>query len=150
MEYESKYERVKSDNKEGKQEKLDPEKRQKIEWMTQEGHTQKEIAEEVKVSSHTVVAVRQQMGDSDIDIGSYKKQTADLFKKIVMKGAHRLNTEIDDIPIGMMPVSLAILIDKIAVLQDQPTVIVENRLKISHEHLNKMLEGEIIDLPDEK
>jgi hypothetical protein len=50
----------------------------------------------------------------------------------------------------MMPVSLAILIDKIAVLQDQPTVIVESRLKISHEHLNKMLSGEIIDLPDEK
>lgn len=150
MEYESKYERVKNDNKEGNQEKLAPEKREKIEWMTKEGHTQKEIEEEVKVSSHTVVAVRQQMGDNDIDIGNYKRQTADLFKKIVMKGANRLNNEIDDIPIGMMPVSLAILIDKIAVLQDQPTVIVENRLKISHEHLNKMLEGEIIDIPEQQ
>lgn len=148
MEYESKPDRIKNDGKSVSLEKLDPEKKQKIVWMTEQGHTQKEIEDEVKVSSHTVVAVRQDMGDCNIDIGNYKKQTADLFKNIVMKGAHRLNNEINDIPIGMMPVSLAILIDKIAVLQDQPTVIVENRLRISHEHLNKILEGEIVELPN--
>jgi DNA-binding XRE family transcriptional regulator len=38
--------------------------------MTTEGHTQKDIVEEVGVSSHTVVAVRQDMGDKDIDIGT--------------------------------------------------------------------------------
>jgi len=148
MEFESKYERIKNDSKSVSMEKLDPEKKEKIVWMTEQGHTQKEIEEEVKVSSHTVVAVRQDMGDCHIDIGNYKKQTAELFKGIVMKGAHRLNNEINDIPIGMMPVSLAILIDKIAVLQDQPTVIVESRLRISHEHLNRLIEGEVIDMPN--
>lgn len=70
MEYESKYERVKSDSKRGRGEKLSQEKRDQIEWMTTEGHTQKDIVEEVGVSSHTVVAVRQDMGDKDIDIGT--------------------------------------------------------------------------------
>ena len=150
MEYESKYERVKKDSKEGSGERLAPEKRDAIVWMTKEGHTQKEIEEAVNVSSHTVVNVRNDMGDKDINIGNYKKDTADLFKKIVMKGAKRLDEELHNIPIGSMPISLAILIDKIASLQDQPSVIVETRLKISHNDINKYLEGEIVDLIPEK
>lgn len=147
MEYDSKYERVKTNSKRGRGERLPKEKRDQIEWMTQEGHTQREIAETVNVSDSTVVAVRQDMGDQDIDIGNYKKQTADIFKRIVMRGAKRLDSEIDKIPIGAMPVSLAILIDKIAVLQDQPTVIVENRLRITHDDLNKFITGEVVDIP---
>jgi hypothetical protein len=147
MEYESKFERVKTNSKRGRGENLPQEKRDQIQWMTQEGYTQREIKEETGVSDSTVVAVRQDMGDKDIDIGNYKKQTADIFKRIVMRGAKRLDDEIDKIPIGAMPVSLAILIDKIAILQDQPTVIIENRLRVTHDDINKYLQGEVIDLP---
>mgnify|MGYP006274663029 CR=1 FL=1 len=150
MEFESKYERVKNDQKSTTLEKLTKEKKDKIVWLTEQGHTQKEIEEQVGVSSHTVVAVRQDMGDSNIDLGTYKKRTSELFKSIILKGANRLNTEIENLPITQMPLALAILIDKVQTLNDQPVVVTEHRLKIKHEDINKMLSGEIIDIPTEK
>jgi hypothetical protein len=35
-------------------------------------------------------------------------------------------------------------------LQDAPAVVVEHRLKVSHDDINQMLKGEIIDLPPAK
>jgi hypothetical protein len=150
MESESPYERVKTDKKSTTLEKLDPKKKEEIVWMTQEGHTQREIEEKVEVSGHTVVAVRQDMGDKDIDLGTYKKGVSSLFKSIIMKGAIRLDTEIDKLPISQMPLALAILIDKVQTLNDQPVVVTEHRLKISHDAINKMLSGEIVDISSEK
>lgn len=150
MESESKYERVKNDKKSTTLEKLDPKKKEEIVWMTEQGHTQKEIEQKVEVSSHTVVAVRQDMGSESLDLKTYKAKTSDLFKSIIMKGAHRLDNEIDKLPISQMPLALAILIDKVQTLNDQPVVVTEHRLKIKHEDINKMISGEIIDLPDTK
>lgn len=150
MESESKYERVKNDKKSTTLEKLDPKKKEEIVWMTEQGHTQKEIEQKVEVSSHTVVAVRQDMGSESLDLKTYKAKTSDLFKSIIMKGALRLDTEIDKLPISQMPLALAILIDKVQTLNDQPVVVTEHRLKIKHEDINKMISGEIIDLPDSK
>jgi len=147
MDYESKYERVKNDKKSTTLEKLPKAKKDEIVWLTEQGHTQKEIEEKVGVSSHTVVAVRQDMGDTNLDLGTYKKKTSELFKSIIMKGAHRLDAEIDKLPITQMPLALAILLDKVQTLNDQPVVVTEHRLKIKHEDINKMLSGEIIDLP---
>jgi hypothetical protein len=149
MDYESKYERVKNDKKSTTLEKLPKSKKEEIVWLTGQGHTQKEIEEKVGVSSHTVVAVRQDMGDTNLDLGTYKKKTSELFKSIIMKGAHRLDAEIDKLPITQMPLALAILIDKVQTLNDQPVVVTEHRLRIKHEDINKMLSGEIIDLPKE-
>lgn len=149
MEYDSKYERVKNDKKSTTLQKVTKEKKEQIVWLTEQGHTQKEIEEKVGVSSHTVVAVRQDMGDTNLDLGTYKKKTSELFKSIIMKGAHRLDAEIDKLPITQMPLALAILIDKVQTLNDQPVVVTEHRLKIKHEDINKMLSGDIIDLPKE-
>lgn len=149
MEFESKYERVKNDQKSTTLEKLDPEKKQEIVWLTEQGHTQKEIEEKVGVSSHTVVAVRQDMGDKNIDLGTYKRRTSDLFKSIILKGAHRLDAEIDNLPITQMPLALAILIDKVQTLNDQPVVVTEHRLKVKHEDINRLISGEVIDIKSE-
>lgn len=150
MEYDSKYERVKNDQKSTTLQKLSKEKKEQIVWMTEQGHTQKDIEEKVGVSSHTVVAVRNDMGDSNLDLGTYKKRTSDLFKSIILKGAHRLDAEIDDLPITQMPLALAILIDKVQTLNDQPVVVTEHRLKIKHEDINRMISGEIVDLPKDE
>lgn len=150
MEYESNPERVKTDNKSTTLEKLDPEKKKQIIWMTEQGHTQKDIEEKVEVSSHTVVAVRNEMGDKDIDLGTYKRKTSELFKSIILKGANRLDAEIDKLPITQMPLALAILIDKVQTLNDQPVVVTEHRLRVKHEDINKLINGEVIDLPSEK
>ena len=45
-----------------------------------------------------------------------------------------------------MPISLAVLIDKINVLSDQPTAVTEHRMRITHEELNNM----ILDVTPEK
>lgn len=150
MEFESKYERVKNDKKSTTLEKLDPDKKKEIVWLTEQGHTQKEIEDKVGVSSHTVVAVRQDMGDKNLDLGTYKRKTSDLFKSIILKGANRLDAEIDNLPITQMPLALAILIDKVQTLNDQPVVVTEHRLKVKHEDINRLISGEVIDLPPEK
>lgn len=149
MEFESKYERVKNDQKSTTLEKLDPKKKEEIVWLTEQGHTQKDIEEKVGVSSHTVVAVRQDMGDKNIDLGTYKRRTSDLFKSIILKGAHRLDAEIDNLPITQMPLALAILIDKVQTLNDQPVVVTEHRLKVKHEDINRLISGEVIDIKPE-
>lgn len=146
MESESKYERVKNDQKAITLEKISPEKKQEIVWLTEQGHTQRDIEAKVGVSSHTVVAVRQEMGDKDIDLGTYKRKTSELFKSIILKGAHRLDTEIDKLPITQMPLALAILIDKVQTLNDQPVVVTEHRLKVKHEDINRLISGEVIDV----
>jgi len=44
--------------------------------------------------------------------------------------------------------------DKVLALQDAPTTVVEHRLRISHEDINKILRGEktpeVIDIVEEK
>lgn len=40
--------------------------------------------------------------------------------------------------------------DKVLALQDAPTVVVEHRLRVSHEDINAMIKGDIIDLPPPK
>ena len=47
MESESPYERVKTDKKSTTLEKLDPKKKAEIIWMTEQGHTQRDIEEKV-------------------------------------------------------------------------------------------------------
>jgi hypothetical protein len=91
--------------------------------------------------------VRQETGDKDISLGNYKKQTSELFKSIILKGAKRLDADIDKLPISQMPLALAILIDKVQTLIDQPVVVTEHRLKVRHEDINRLIMGEVIDVP---
>lgn len=69
---------------------------------------------------------------------------------IVAKGSTRLLAEIENIPPGQLPLALAIMTDKVLALQDAPAVVVEHRLRVSHDDINKMIRGEVIDVPASK
>ena len=62
----------------------------------------------------------------------------------------RLVEEVADLPVGQLPLAIAILTDKALALNDQPTNVTEHRLRISHDSLNELLNGQVIDLPPEK
>jgi hypothetical protein len=61
----------------------------------------------------------------------------------------RLINEIPNLSPNQLPLAIAIITDKALALNDQPTTITEQRLRISHEDLDKMLKGEIIDITPE-
>jgi len=145
MEYKSKEEIISNDQKQNHTgERIPEETRNKIQEMLKQGCTQKEIIAETGVSQHTVVGIRKAM--PALDEKTWKKSVVDTLRHVVSRGANRLQEEVNDIPITSMPVSLAVLIDKINVLSDQPTAVTEHRMRITHEELNSM----ILDVTEEK
>jgi len=62
------------------------------------------------------------------------------------KIGQRLVEEVGDLPVGQLPLAIAILTDKAMALNDQPTNVTEHRLRISHDSLNEMLNGKVIDV----
>jgi hypothetical protein len=138
MEYKSKDEIISNDQKQNHTgERIPEETRSKIQEMLKQGSTQKEIIAETGVSQHTVVGIRKAM--PALDEKTWKKSVVDTLRHVVNRGANRLQEEIDDIPITSMPISLAVLIDKINVLSDQPTAVTEHRMRITHEELNNWI-----------
>lgn len=131
---------------------LDPKKREKALEMIEAGETMAEISRELSIGKDTAIAIRRQEEDKrgGLDINTWKKKTAATLSEVVNRGAQRLlDGEIENIPAGQLPLALAILTDKVLALQDAPAVIVEHRLRVSHEDINKMLRGqtEVIDIP---
>lgn len=148
MEYESSKERLSTNPSvqvTGK--KIAKEKRDKVISALQDGQGTSAVVEATGVSKATVLAIRKDTEDNKgFELGTWKKQTANLLSQIVTKGSTRLLDAIDDIPAGQLPLAIAIMVDKVAALQDAPTVIVEHRLRVSHEDINSMLKGDIIDI----
>ena len=148
MEYESSKERLSTNPSlqvTGK--KIAKEKRDKVVAALQAGQGTSAVVEATGVSKATVLALRKDTEDNKgFELGTWKKQTANLLSQIVTKGSTRLLDAIDDIPAGQLPLAIAIMVDKVAALQDAPTVIVEHRLRVSHEDINSMLKGDIIDI----
>lgn len=148
MEYESSKERLSTNPSlqvTGK--KIAKEKRDKVVAALQDGQGTSAVVEATGVSKATVLAIRKDTEDNKgFELGTWKKQTANLLSQIVTKGSTRLLDAIDDIPAGQLPLAIAIMVDKVAALQDAPTVIVEHRLRVSHEDINSMLRGDIIDI----
>lgn len=148
MEYESSKERLSTNPSlqvTGK--KIAKEKRDKVVAALQDGQGTSAVVEATGVSKATVLAIRKDTEDNKgFELGTWKKQTANLLSQIVTKGSTRLLDAIDDIPAGQLPLAIAIMVDKVAALQDAPTVIVEHRLRVSHEDINSMLKGDIIDI----
>lgn len=131
--------------------KVAPEKRAKVVEMIEAGESMKQIVREVGVAKDTAIAIRRAEEDKrgGVDLNTWKKNTANTLSQVVNRGAQRLlDGEIENIPAGQLPLALAILTDKVLALQDAPAVVVEHRLRISHEDINKMLKGEadIIDI----
>jgi hypothetical protein len=149
MDYESSKERLPTNPSErttGKN--LDKVKRVKVEGMIKEGAGTNAIVAEAGVTKHTVLALRRGIEDGQgVELAKWKRETALTLSQIVTRGSSRLMEEIENIPAGQLALTLAILTDKVMALQDAPTVIVEHRLKVSHEDINSMIKGEIIDIP---
>jgi hypothetical protein len=138
MEFKSKQEIISNDQTQNHTgERLPEELRERIKQMLAEGASQRKIQAETGVSAHTVVGIRKSM--PALDEKGWKKEVVEKLRSVVSRGASRLSDEIDDIPITAMPVSLGILIDKINVLNDQPTAVVEHRMRITHDEINNIL-----------
>ncbi len=121
-------------------------KRDEVLKLYAQGKTNAEVAEESGVSKPVCIAIKKKASSGGLDVAEWKRQVTAMFAGIVHKGAERLMVDIDNIPAGQLPLALAILPAKILALQDAPQTIVEHRLKISHEDINKMIKGEVIEL----
>lgn len=152
MEYESSPERLSTNpthKRTGK--RLPKETQEKVEAMLKDGSGATEIREATGVNRTTVIQMRQNMeSNNGFELGTWKKQTASLMSQIVSRGSTRLLEEIENIPAGQLPLAIAIMTDKVLALQDAPAIVVEHRLRVSHEDINSMLKGDIIDLPPAK
>ena len=148
MEYESSKERLSTNpNIQVTGKKVAKEKRDKVIELLQDGQGTSAVVEATGVSKPTVLAIRKDTEDNKgFELGTWKKQTAHLLSQIVTRGSTRLLDEIENIPAGQLPLAIAIMVDKVQALQDAPTVIVEHRLRVSHEDINSMLRGDIIDI----
>lgn len=143
MEYEPKKELIRNNQHHSNAKNIEPERRKKCEEMLSQGITRDEIVKATGLSEHSISAIKGDMtGLSDKD---WKTNMANIMKNAGMKGANRLNNEIDNIHPNFLPTALGIIIDKIAVLQDQPTAVIEHRIqRISQDDINKMLKSEVI------
>ena len=126
------------------------EKRKRILELYAEGKTNEQVAMLAGVSKPVCIAIKKKAGSGGLDVVEWKRQVSAMFAGIVQKGAERLMVDIDNIPAGQLPLAIAILTDKILALQDAPQTIVEHRLKVSHDDINKLLKGEVIDIAPAK
>lgn len=109
-----------------------------------EGKSCEETAKTVSVRKSTIVSVRQQMeADGKLELGAWKREVAGLLGDFVLKGATRLSENAENIPIGQLPMAIAIAIDKVRDLADAPTVRIEARLKITQDELNRAFDVDI-------
>jgi hypothetical protein len=125
--------------------KVPPEKRAEIEKRLKEGEGIVAIAKTVGSSEHTVSAIRNDLGGT-LELNAWKKGHRNNLMQAAAKMGQRLVNEVDNLPVGQLPLAIAILTDKAMTLNDQPTHITENRLRISHDNLSAMLNGEVIDV----
>jgi len=102
------------------------------------------VSEKYGVSTHAVTALRNSAedADSEFNIAAWKKTTANTLSHFVSKGSKRLVDEVDNIPLASLPIAIAVAVDKIAALHDQPQTVVEHRLKIDHEQVTDLLKRE--------
>jgi hypothetical protein len=140
MEYEPKKELIRNNQNYSNGTQIDAERRKICIEMLNEGKTRNEIREATGLSEHSISAIKADtQGLSDKD---WKTNMANILKSAGLKGAGRLNNEIENIHPNFLPTALGIIIDKIAILQDQPTAVVEHRIqRISQDDINKMLKG---------
>lgn len=148
MEYESSKERLSTNPSErttGKN--MDKAKKAKVVELLKDGTGTNAVVAETGVTKHAVLAIRKGIEDGQgLQLSTWKKETALTLSQVVSRGSSRLLEEIENIPAGQLALTLAILTDKVLALQDAPTVIVEHRLKVSHEDINAMIRGEVIDI----
>ena len=116
------------------------------------------VAQEHGLSTHTVSAIRDKAEDADpsFNLTAWKKSTAATLSRFVSKGATKLEEQVEQIPLANLPIAIAIAIDKIQALHDQPQTVVEHRLRVDHQSVNNLfdannivIEGEFSEVQDE-
>lgn len=126
---------------------MDKDKKAKVIALLNDGTGTNAVVAETGATKHAVLAIRKGIEDGQgLQLATWKKETALTLSQVVSRGSTRLLEEIENIPAGQLALTLAILTDKVLALQDAPTVIVEHRLRVSHEDINSMLKGDIIDV----
>lgn len=151
MDYKSDPERLSTNPSKGRRvaSKLDKDKKTKVKELLQNGTALRAIEKETGIARTTIRGVRNEMEDNkEFNLGTWKKQTAMTLSQIVSKGGERLLSEIDNISPAQLPLAIAIMADKVLSLQDAPTIVVEHRLRVTHNDINAMIKGEVIDIPN--
>ena len=148
MEYESSPERLETNHtKKNRGVRVPQDKTAEIEELLKQGMGVTAIVEKTGFSNNSIIGIKKRMDDANrFESGTWKKNTARIMSEIVTRGSERLMTEINNIPAGQLPLAIAIMTDKVLALQDNPTVIIEHRLKVKHEDINAMIRGDIIDV----
>lgn len=122
----------------------EPAKYREIVSMTAEGMGVHRIARVLKVSGHTVRAVRSREG---LEIATGKKEMAANCRQFAGLAVERLIEEVDSIDLKTLPVAFGILVEKAELLDGNPTQIIETRNEAaSLDDFEEMLE----DLPAAK
>src|SRR5437016_1810916 len=107
------------------------------------GVSRRVIAERYNISRNTVNAIRQVM-DSRRELEPLKKEIARRLDRCVIYSLENLEEALSDgdIAAGSLPVAAAILLDKKAALEGQPTARIEHvtTRRVSHAELNAWLE----------
>jgi transposase-like protein len=132
-------------------EKLPEEVKLKVLAYLKEGNGIASTAEEFGLSVNIVQALRKNAEDTDpaFNLAAWKKQTAATLSHFAAKGSKRLVEEVDKMPLASLPIAIAVAIDKIQALHDQPQTVVEHRLRVDHQSLNSMFQAEGIVLDGE-
>jgi hypothetical protein len=129
--------------------------KKKAEKLLQNGVPPSEVAALTGVDRHVVSDIRKNLEDEGkLDILAFKRRTAARLASFIGKAVERLDSEVENIPIGQLMLPTAIAIDKLNGLTEAtPTVNIKAELRISADDINKMLSPTIIDvtsLPDPK
>jgi len=137
-------ERLPTTNNRNTGNQIPDEKREAIINDLQEGLGVVAVAKKHETSTHAVTALKNKIEDEadGFNLVSWKKSTAATLSHFVSKGSERLVKEIDDMPLASLPIAIAVAIDKIQALHDQPQTVVEHRLRIDQGSLNELLRSE--------
>jgi hypothetical protein len=102
-----------------------------------EGVSVNRVAKLMRVSVHTVLAVRDREPDL---IAAEKERTIGNMRKFVRLSSERLIDEVDKIPLQSLPVAMGIAVDKGELLAGQATSRIEHVNVPSHTEFNKLIE----------
>lgn len=140
MDTDPKFERI--DSKPNAGNSLPKPTKKRIETLLKQGMPAAETSKLVAVDAGTVKDIQNNLADSgQLDVLAFKKRTAMRLASFIDKGLARLDDEVQDMPIGQLPLATAIALDKLVGLVDQtPVVNIKAELRISAEDINKLLD----------
>jgi hypothetical protein len=140
MDTDPKFERI--DSKPNAGNSLPKPTKKRIETLLKQGMPAAETSKLVAVDPGTVKDIQNNLADSgQLDVLAFKRRTAMRLASFIDKGLARLDDEVQDMPIGQLPLATAIALDKLVGLVDQtPVVNVKAELRISAEDINKLLD----------